>query len=253
MQVITVPCSFDNYSYVLICETSGEAAVIDPTEAYPVFAKVKEHNATLTSVLCTHHHNDHVGDIGQLLEWVADLKIYCYHTDEKRIPHANNLVGDGDTIQVGELVGKILHTPGHTLGSICYHFQDSLFTGDTLFGAGCGRLFEGTAEQMYTSLNNRIATFSDETKLFFGHEYTQTNLEFALQVDSQNSDVRARLQALQEQGGVSSPTTVDLEKKTNPFFRCETESIRNYLQQRGQKVQDQQSVFTALRQLRNDF
>lgn len=253
MQVITIPCSFDNYSYLVLCEKSGEAAVIDPTEAFPVIREVEERKINLTTVLCTHHHNDHVGDIGQLVEEFSGLRVYCHRLDKANIPDANSFVEDGDKIQVGQLVGHVLHTPGHTVGSICYHFEDVLLTGDTLFGAGCGRLFEGSPEQMYASLNKKIGLLPNETKLFFGHEYTTKNLEFALSVEPQNNDIGARLQNLQEGDGVSTPTTMRLEKKTNPFFRCESEYIKNNLQLRGGNVKEPLQIFKALREMRNSF
>lgn len=253
MQVITIPCSFDNYSYLVLCEKSGEAAVIDPTEAFSVISEIEKRKLTLTTVLCTHHHNDHVGDIGQLVETFPGLRVYCHRLDEANIPDANSFVEDSDTIRVGQLVGEVLHTPGHTAGSICYHFEDVLLTGDTLFGAGCGRLFEGTAEQMYASLNKRIALLPDATELFFGHEYTIKNLEFALSVEPLNKDANARLQKLQNSSGVSTPTTIRLEKETNPFFRCASENIRNTLSLKGGNVKEPLQIFKALRELRNSF
>lgn len=256
MQVIIIPCSFDNYSYLVVCEKTGEAAVIDPTESFPVMRQVEEREINLTTVLCTHHHNDHVGDIGQLIQEFSYLRVYCHRSDKSKIPHANFFVEDGDSIQVGELAGRVIHTPGHTVGSICYHFEDVVFTGDTLFGAGCGRLFEGSPEQMYTSVNKKIALLPDETKLFFGHEYTTKNLEFALSVEPQNSDIGVRLQNLQDSDGVSTPTTIRFEKETNPFFRCDSEDIRNNLKLRGVKnvqVGEPLQVFTALREMRNSF
>ncbi len=253
MRVIPIPCSFDNYSYLLVCEVTGEAAVIDPTEAYPVNCQIEDIDVNLTSVLCTHHHNDHVGAIGELLETSPQLKVYCHHSDRERIPLANTYIEDGDTISVGKLEGRSLHTPGHTLGSICYHFEETLFTGDTLFGSGCGRLFEGTAEQMYVSLTTRIAVLPAETKLFFGHEYTLKNLEFSLSVEPQNSSAAQRLKILQEEGGITTPTTLKAENETNPFLRCSSKNICNNLVLRGMDVKGELEVFAALRELRNSF
>lgn len=253
MYVIPIPCSFDNYSYLLVCEKTGEAAVIDPTEAYPVMGQVEAEKVKLSAVLCTHHHNDHIGDIGELLKTFPDLNIYCHRADQKNIANANCFVEDGDSIKVGELEGEIIHTPGHTFGSICYHFGDVVFTGDTLFGAGCGRLFEGTAKQMYDSLNLRLATLPDDTKLFFGHEYTKKNLEFSLNVEPQNDLAAKRMKTLQEINKVSTPTTLKLEKETNPFLRSDSEDIRNNLGLRGLKPEGAVEVFAAVRHLRNPF
>ncbi len=125
MRIITIPCSFDNYSYLLVCEKTGMAAVIDPSEFYPVMCQVEEQKVNLTTVLCTHHHNDHVGDIDLLLQTYADLAIYCHRLDKVNIAKANRYIEGGDRIKVGELDGVVLHTPGHTSGSICYDFGDA--------------------------------------------------------------------------------------------------------------------------------
>lgn len=253
MKTVTIPCSFDNYSYLLVCEKTGTAAVVDPTESFTVMRELETYQATLTTVLCTHHHHDHVGDIGILLEEIPSLEVYCHTSDRQRIPHANRFVDHGDNITIGESTGTVLHTPGHTSGSVCYQYGDSLFTGDTLFGAGCGRLFEGTPEQMYHSLNKYIARLQDDSKLYFGHEYTIKNLEFALTVDPENGDIQQRLTDLQN-GTISTPTTLGLEKKTNPFLRGDSNNIKTQLQQSLNKTfQSPLEVFTALRELRNTF
>ncbi len=253
MKIVPVPCSFDNYSYLIICTQSQEAAVVDPTEAYPVMAEIGRNNVRLTTVLCTHHHQDHIGDIGRLQEQIPSLKVVCHLSDKNRIGAANTHVDDRDNVEVGNLSGKILYTPGHTSGSICYHFQDHLFVGDTLFGAGCGRLFEGTPEQMYHSLR-KIAALPSKTKIYFGHEYTRKNLEFAQLVEPGNKKVRDRLQQLSAGEAISTPTTLELERETNPFLRCDSKEIQSFFEHR-EKVAPGGAVevFSLLRQLRNSF
>ncbi len=253
MKIVPVPCSFDNYSYLIICTDTQMAAVVDPTEAYPVMAEMERNNVQLTTVLCTHHHNDHIGDIGKLQEKLPSLTVVCHSSDKTRIATANTYVDEGDYIEVGKLKGKVLFTPGHTNGSICYRFQDHLFVGDTLFGAGCGRLFEGSPEQMYISIQ-KIAGLSDKTKIYFGHEYTRTNLNFAKMVEPGNEKIHDRLQQLSLGKGISTPTTLELEKETNPFLRCNSKGIQSFLETRKESVTtDPLEVFTLLRQLRNNF
>lgn len=253
MKIVPVPCSFDNYSYLLICTDTHKAAVVDPTEAYPVMAEIERNNVQLTTVLCTHHHNDHIGGIGQLEDEFPSLAVVCHLSDKNRIGDASTYVDEGDTVEVGKLSGNVLFTPGHTSGSICYKFQDHLFVGDTLFGAGCGRLFEGSPEQMYASLQ-KITALSDDTKIYFGHEYTRTNLNFAKMVEPDNEKIHNRLQQLSSSDEISTPTTLQLEKATNPFMRCDSKGIQKYLEtQKESTTTDPLAVFTILRQLRNSF
>lgn len=254
MKIIPISCSFDNYSYLLICPASKKAAVVDPTEAYPVMAAVEKHDVELTTVFCTHHHQDHIGDIGELQQNYANLEVVCYGGDKDRIATANKYVEDGDLVEVGEIKGRVIFTPGHTSGSICYHFQDHLLTGDTVFGAGCGRLFEGTPEQMYNSLMEKIAPLEDDTKIYFGHEYTGKNLAFAQQVEPGNDDIRKRLEQLQKSDGISTPSTLKMERKTNPFLRCSEDEVRAFAaKSKGGEVDDPIEVFAQVRQQRNNF
>lgn len=253
MKTVTIPCSFDNYSYLIICPATNTAAVVDPTEAYPVMAELEKNGALLTTVLCTHHHHDHIGDIEQLLHDNSALSVVCHSSDKNRIPLANTYVEDGDTLKVGELEGNILFTPGHTSGSICYHFEGHLFVGDTLFGSGCGRLFEGSPEQMFSSLA-KLTALDETTRIYFGHEYTAKNLEFAKMVEPQNYQVEDRLQKLLNEQKISTPTTLELEKLTNPFLRCHTQEMKSFAQGHGVGSEaGEVEIFALLRNLRNSF
>lgn len=254
MKIVTVPCSFDNFSYLAICEESGECAVIDPTESYPLKQQIKASGTQLTSIFCTHHHQDHIGGLDDLLAEYGPTSVYCHTSDVSRVPGANQPVSDGSGVSFGAVKGRVLYTPGHTSGSVCYLFGEHLFAGDTVFGAGCGRLFEGTPVQMYTSLNEVIGKLEENTSIYFGHEYTRTNLNFASMVESQNSNIQARLAELNEASKPSSPSTLLLEKLTNPFFRADSADIRRNLKAKGlPATASDVEVFTLLRQLRNEF
>ncbi len=245
MKVHILSCSFDNYSYIIQCELTGKAAVVDPTEAYPVILDLEKNDLELESILCTHHHGDHVGDIETLLMEYPGLPVYCHSSDQKRIAGANRFVEDGDLVNIGEMTGKVLHTPGHTHGSLMYNFEDALFTGDTLFGGGCGRIFEGTPSEMLQSLT-RTEAYPDDTKIYFGHEYTLNNLYFAQGLEPDNRHLQERIaiiQGMTQTETVSTPSTLGLERLTNPFLRSAQLSIFG--------CNTQLEVFTHIRQLKD--
>lgn len=254
MEVVTIPCLYDNYSYLLI--NGQEAAVVDPAEAWPVMQQVADRGLALQAALCTHHHNDHVGGLQDLLDEYQDLRVYGFKQDHKRIPLLTDLVEDGERLSVCGLDVEVLHTPGHTSTHIVYKIEDSLFVGDTLFGAGCGRLFEGTPEQMVNSLD-RILTRSNNSRLYFGHEYTELNLRFAAEVDPANEAIRERVERvaqLRKQNRASTPSTVAEELATNPFLRIEDGAIVEKLREENRvSGTDRVQVFAALREIRNNF
>ncbi len=254
MQIIPIACALDNFAYLLVCNDSGAAAVVDPTEAYPVWREAERAGVKLVAVFCTHHHTDHVAGLEDLLDEQPDILVYGFRGDERRIPGLNQPLEDGAEVRVGELRGRVVHTPGHTAGSLCYHMCNALFTGDTLFGAGCGRLFEGSPAEMYRSLNRRIALLPEGTELYFGHDYTRQNLLFARMLEPENQLIIRRLLDIDEEGntGLSVVSTLALEKMTNPFLRCAEQSIRRNFITVGFTPSDEE-IFALLRQRRDRF
>lgn len=256
MQVFAVPCLRDNYAYLIVGASGSEALVVDPSEALPVVAALSEHGLTLKGILNTHHHVDHVGGNAELVQQFGPMPVYAYVSDKGRIPEQTHFLQDGETFTELGLEFRVLHIPGHTLGAIAYVSEGCAFTGDTLFAAGCGRMFEGTAEMMDRSLNERLAELPDETLIYCGHEYTAKNLEFALSVEPNNPDVAReieRVAALRREGKPTVPSNFGRERLTNPFLRCNRPAIITAMQKREPGVQDRAAVFGLLRAAKDVF
>lgn len=265
MRVVPVPCLKDNFAYLVICERAKVAAVVDPGEAAPIVAAVEAAGVSLAAVWATHHHHDHVGGVDALVAEVPGLEVLGHVHDRGRIPHLGRAVDDGDTIGCGELRARIIHNPGHTLGGISYlvatdddggHAHGALFTGDTLFGAGCGRLFEGTAEMMHRSLV-RLASLPARLAVHFGHEYTLANLRFAAAVEPDNPAIatRAREAAERRAAGLpTTPSTIGLERATNPFLRGHLPTVAAAARAREPGLgHGPAAVFAALRRWKDHF
>jgi hydroxyacylglutathione hydrolase len=232
VRIVPVPCLKDNYAYLVIDEASARAAIVDPGEAAPVLAAAKHEGVTLAAVWATHHHADHVGGVAELVREVPGLAVVCHSSDRERsrVPHATSGVHAGDTVELGPIQATIVFNPGHTTGGISYWIQadEAVFTGDTLFAAGCGRLFEGTAPMMHESLT-KLADLPPETRVYFGHEYTAANLRFAAAVEPDNQAVAARLErvaAARGRGEPTTPSTIADERATNPFLRAAVPAVR---------------------------
>jgi hydroxyacylglutathione hydrolase len=255
MKLVQIPLLRDNYGYLIVCQKTNSAAIVDPSESEPVLRRIEQENITLTAILNTHHHRDHTGGNEGLLAG-KKLEVYGHKSDQGRIPGLTRGVDEGDDITVGELRGKVLFIPGHTTGHVAYLFDNNLFCGDTLFTAGCGRLFEGTAEQMQASLKKLMA-LPDETKVYCGHEYTESNLRFAMTLEPKNHKLVSRLervQALRARGLSTVPSTIEEEKLTNPFLRWESKEIQASLKARTPDLRiDPVSVFAQIRKLKDAF
>lgn len=267
MRVVPVPCLSDNYAYLVICDVRGVAAVVDPGEAAPIAAAVATCGARLTAIWATHHHPDHVGGVAELCAAFPDLEVVAHVSDQARIPGVTRTVDDGDVVALGELRARIIHNPGHTLGAISYAVTTvdddhgaagrALFTGDTLFAAGCGRIFEGTPAMMAASLT-RLAAEPAETEVYFGHEYTVANLKFAVAVEPDHPAVTARAEAAaarRAEGRATTPSTIELERATNPFLRAHEPAVAAsaVAAEPGADPADPVAVFAALRAWKNRY
>lgn len=246
-------CLKDNYGFLLHDADAGVTAAVDTPEVGPIARALEERGWTLTHILNTHHHPDHAG--GNLrLKSMTGCTIVGPRADASRIPGIDVEVGDGDEIRIGSHRAVIRDTPGHTRGHIVYYLPDDgmAFVGDTLFAMGCGRLFEGSPEQMWSSLQ-KIAAWPDDTRLYCAHEYTQANARFALSVEPANPALaeRAReVDRLRERGEPTVPTTVALEKATNPFLRPSSRDLRETI---GLPDAGDVEVFARTRALKDAF
>lgn len=249
-RVVPVPCLSDNYAYLVICERTGLAAIVDPGEPVPVLEAVKREGVKLAAVWATHHHGDHVGGVEDLIAEIGHLEVVAHRRDEARVPRASRIVDDGDHVEVGDVRADIIYNPGHTVGAISYVIDGGVFTGDTLFGAGCGRLFEGTADMMRVSLE-RLTALPPETSVYFGHEYTASNLRFAAAVEPDNPAIPARA----ARPAPTTPSTVADERATNPFARCREPSVIDAARTKDPTVEagDPSAVLAVIRRWKDSF
>lgn len=246
-----MPCLSDNYAYLVAREGSSNAIVIDASEAEPVVRASEREGLRIAAIFATHHHHDHVGGHEAMLERDPGLRVYGHASENARIPRLSHTLRDGDVTTAAGLTIRALHVPGHTLGALAYSIDDAVFTGDTLFLAGCGRLFEGTPAMMLASLE-KIAALPEATRVYCGHEYTVKNLEFARAVDPGNDAVRERLDRVKRTratGAPSVPGTIREERVTNPFLRARTPEIGARYPARNGAVE----VFAALRREKDTF
>jgi len=222
MKIQIIPCLQDNYSYLVIDEENNMACVIDPSEADPVIKYLDNNRIKLKFILNTHHHYDHVGG-NQKLKKKYGACIVGYKGDKERIPGIDILVSNQEIWKHENFEAKIIHVPGHTLGHICFYFykEESVFTGDTLFSLGCGKIFEGTYSQMFHSLM-KLKELPQNTKIFCGHEYTKQNSKFCIANDENNENLKAKISdmELKLKGGLPSiPSTIKDELECNIFLR----------------------------------
>jgi hydroxyacylglutathione hydrolase len=223
LTVHQIPAAHDNLVWILVCERTGEAAAIDGPDAAPVLAYCDAHGIRLSAIFNTHTHFDHIGiNVALKREGRLDgLRVVGPARRAAEVPGITERVDEGDAVRLGASTGRVMLTEGHIDGHVSYVFEDLLFCGDTMFGAGCGYLFDGPPAKMHTSLQ-RLAELPDDTKVCCAHEYTQDNLRFAWSIDPDNPDLAARIReawAVRERGECTLPSTIGLERRTNPFLR----------------------------------
>ncbi|MEE6497908.1 hypothetical protein FKM82_002925 [Ascaphus truei] len=255
MKVELLPALTDNYMYLLIDEETREAAIVDPVQPHKVVDAVKKHGVKLTTVLTTHHHWDHAGGNEKLVKMVSGLRVYG---GDDRIGALTQKVSHLTTFQVGSLHVKCLFTPCHTSGHICYFVTKpnsseppAVFTGDTLFVAGCGKFFEGTAEEMYKALIEILGRLPPETRVYCGHEYTVNNLKFACHVEPNNDSIKQKLSWAKDKynsGEPTVPSTIAEEFTFNPFLRVREKSVQQHAG-KGDPI----STMAAIRKEKDSF
>lgn len=254
IKIQAIPAFNDNYLWLIIHPNYPEAIVVDPGDAKPVLDALNSQGLNLVGILITHKHKDHIGGIKELLE---KFDVPVFGNPIENISLITDPVSEQEEVCIKHWpIIKVMEVPGHTLGHVAYLIGSHLFCGDTLFGAGCGRLFEGTPAQMYESLS-KIKSLPGETLVYCAHEYTLKNLSFAEALEPENIKIKSRVcetEKLVSQGIPSVPFTLNLEKETNPFLRCDQKSIQAALEKKFSHLCDGEvETFKYLREWRNQW
>ncbi|NQY99238.1 MAG: hydroxyacylglutathione hydrolase [Bdellovibrionales bacterium] len=244
----------DNYNYLLVDEDTGKSAVVDPSVALPTMRVLQENDVKLDYIFHTHHHYDHVDGNPPLLKTFPDVKVVGPKDPENRFPNISIELDEGEVFELGNTKFELMVLPGHTISHCAYYSKENkvVFCGDVLFSLGCGKIFEGSYETMYNSLQ-RIAGLPDDTQIYCAHEYTIDNAAFAMTVEPDNPELHARLaqaEELQDQGIPTVPSLVGEEKKANPFLRCFSDEIRTRL---DAKDATDVEIFEKLRRKKDNF
>jgi len=247
-------CLTDNFGLLVRDEETGAVASIDAPDGEAIAAEARRIDWPLSDVWLTHHHLDHIEGVPSLREAFPGLRVVGARQDRHRLGGVDILVEEGEHILLGASRARVIDVCGHTRGHIAYHFAEDeiVFVGDTLFSLGCGKVFEGSMEEMYDSLQ-KLADLPDETRVYCGHEYTQANARFALTVDPENSLLAARakeVDLLRAQGSFTLPTTIGLERATNPFLRAEDPLVQRAV---GMSEGEPVGVFAKIREMKNAF
>lgn len=253
LDIRTIPCLSDNYAYLAHDPTTGATAVVDVPEAGPIIAALAETGWTLTDVLITHHHYDHVDGLADLLA-KHPARVIGAAADAHRLPALDVALNDGDTVTIGSQTGTVIDVSGHTIHHVAYYFAQAkaVFTADSLMALGCGRVFEGTLAQMHASLQ-KLAALPPDTVVCSGHEYTAANAKFALSVDPDNSGLMSRVRDVTAKRASGTPTVPSLlseELATNPFLRAHDPAICAHLGMTGANATD---VFAEIRRRKDNF
>jgi hydroxyacylglutathione hydrolase len=251
VELVTVPCLRDNYAFLVHNSATGQTALIDAPEATPIAAALAQRSWTLTDILLTHHHDDHVGGLATLR---GDARVIGAKADAHRLPPLDLAVSEGDLLQICGQTTHVIDVPGHTVGHIALHMPQAalVFTGDSLMALGCGRLFEGTPAQMWQSLL-KLRALPDGTRVCSGHEYTQSNARFALSLDPENAALRLRVRAIETARAAGQPTVpsgLDEERRTNPFLRADDADLKTHL---GLQHLPDEDVFAQIRASKDKF
>ena len=253
MKINIIPCLSDNYAYIINDEKTNTVGVVDPSESLPIINFLKKENLKPNYILNTHHHYDHIGGNIELKK-MYNVKIVGFINDRHRIPGIDIMLKDNEKWVFGNSRVNVMHIPGHTLGHICFYFEKEkiIFTGDTLFSLGCGRIFEGTHEQMLKSLE-KIKNLPKETKIYCGHEYTYKNAEFCMKYDKDNISLQKKfkkVKKLRSQNLPTIPTNIEEELKSNIFLRCDQNDLKIKL---NMKNEEDFKVFKKVRDLKDIF
>ncbi|MCC5955084.1 MAG: hydroxyacylglutathione hydrolase [Natronohydrobacter sp.] len=253
LEMTAIPCLRDNYAYLLHDPETGRTGVVDVPDVAPIHDVLDAKGYRLSDIFITHHHDDHIGGVMRLVEDTG-AAIWGARADAHRLPPLDHALAEGDSISLGTAQGRVIEVSGHTVGHIAYHFPESglAFTADSLMALGCGRLFEGTAAQMWSSLC-KLMELPDETLICSGHDYSRGNAAFALHVDPDNADLKARVAGFEADRAAGRPMAVvplGLEKATNPFLRAG----QHYLKQaHGREAVSDAEMFAWLRDLKDTF
>jgi len=259
VDVVPIPLLSDNYGYLIIGGDGVRAAIVDCSDAGPVLREVERRGVHPEAILSTHHHFDHVGGNQEVAQAVPGVRVIGSRADRTRVPALTEALADGEAFEVAGLSGRALYIPAHTSGHLAYFFADgepSVFSGDTLFAAGCGRLFEGSPAQMMSSLG-KLTALPDATRIYCGHEYTEKNLRFAHELEPGNqaiADKLKRVEGLRAEGKPTVPSTIAEEKATNPFLRWQSPELRATIRKRFPDLpEDDVAVFAKTRELKDAY
>ncbi len=251
LEIVTVPCLSDNYAYLIRDTETGNVALVDAPEAGPILAELDARDWRLDTILITHHHDDHIQAV-DALRARDNAKVLGAEADAHRLPRLDVALRPGDTVSVGQSVAEVIDVSGHTVGHIAFVFRDAAFTADSLMALGCGRLFEGTAAQMWASLS-QFLDLPGELLICSGHEYTAANARFAVTIEPGNAALQARAAAVaaaRDKGAPTVPTRLAEERATNPFLRAHLPEVKAAI---GLPGADDAAVFAEIRRRKDVF